>query len=272
MVTRWQVTKAVRASDLPSASRLIMLTLADVAEVGTAEIPAQFTPSISVLARETGLAKSTTKEHLSGLELSGWIKRSRPDQKSQWYGARTRYQLTIPESMTVPGVGQEPAQVGQDMAQGGPADGPGVGRETDRGRPGDGHLETDHSDQGQIFSDHSPSATPQSAKPKTKKITDDDPDFAAFWKAYPRKTDKGHARTAWASALKNTDPADIISGAEKFAAWCARSNTEKRFIPHPSTWLNGERWADEADNSTPRSNGHQPYRNPTDMSVYYEGL
>lgn len=73
-----------------------MLTLADVAEVGTAEIPAQWTPSLTVLAAETGLSKRTVQRHLDVLEDEGWIKRDRPDKKAQWFGERVRYTLLCP--------------------------------------------------------------------------------------------------------------------------------------------------------------------------------
>lgn len=73
---------------------------------------------------------------------------------------------------------------------------------------------------------------------------DNDPAFAAFWAAYPRRTDKGHAKTAWLKVLKGeVDTAVVVAAAERFAAR-SRSDDPK-FIPHPSTWLNGERWTDE---------------------------
>lgn len=70
--------------------------------------------------------------------------------------------------------------------------------------------------------------------------------FDEFWTAYPRKTDKAKAKTAWAKAIKKNDPARLISAASSFAI--AKRETEQRFIPHPTTWLNGERWEDEIDN------------------------
>lgn len=73
-----------------------MLTLADVAEVGTAEIPEQWTPSLTVLAAETGLSKRTVQRHLDDLDEAGWIKRERPDKKAQWRGERVRYTLLCP--------------------------------------------------------------------------------------------------------------------------------------------------------------------------------
>ena len=162
MATRWEITKAVRGSDLPAPSRLIMLTLADVAEVGTAEIPAKFTPSLRVLSDETGLNKSTVKRHLTLLDEAGWIERTRPDAKAQWEGERTRYRLTLPRGVEPPGVGAEET-LGAQKAQGGRAESQGVGAEEDRGRRTARHLETDLSDQSQIKSDPLSSAAPTTA-------------------------------------------------------------------------------------------------------------
>lgn len=73
---------------------------------------------------------------------------------------------------------------------------------------------------------------------------DEDPDFVAFWSAYPRRTDKGHARQAWKRALrKKVEPATLIGAAKSFAI--TQQGKQPEFIPHPSTWLNGERWNDE---------------------------
>src|ERR1041385_3166074 len=95
--SRWTVTRAVRGSALPAPSRLIMLTLADVAEVGTAEIPEPHTPSLSVLAAETGLDRATGRRHLYLLEKAGWVVRRRPEvAAARIQKERTRYRLTIP--------------------------------------------------------------------------------------------------------------------------------------------------------------------------------
>lgn len=68
--------------------------------------------------------------------------------------------------------------------------------------------------------------------------------FAAFWDAYPRRTDRGHAVKAWAKITKaGADPQTVIDAAARFAA--KSLNTDPKFIPHPATWLNGERWLDE---------------------------
>lgn len=73
--------------------------------------------------------------------------------------------------------------------------------------------------------------------------TDTDVWFADFWKTYPRRVGKGAARRAWAAAVRKTgDPAVVLVGARRYAA--DPNLPEPQFIPHPATWLNGERWAD----------------------------
>lgn len=69
--------------------------------------------------------------------------------------------------------------------------------------------------------------------------------FDEFWDSCPRKRDKGHARKAWRRALKRTDPATLVDAMRSHAEHWRSHGTEDRFIPHPATWLNGERWLDE---------------------------
>ncbi len=60
---------------------------------------------------------------------------------------------------------------------------------------------------------------------------------------FPRKTAKGLARKAWEVAVAKTNPDVIISKAAFYAA--SVEGKDKKFIPHPATWLNQERWDDE---------------------------
>lgn len=66
--------------------------------------------------------------------------------------------------------------------------------------------------------------------------------FETFWAAYPRKTAKAEARKAWVKAVKKTEAFRIVAGANLYAT--DPYLPEPQFIPHPSTWLNGERWND----------------------------
>jgi hypothetical protein len=70
--------------------------------------------------------------------------------------------------------------------------------------------------------------------------------FEVFWAHYPRKKGKGAARTAWARATKKADPGEIITGLSRYCREVEQVD-EARFIAHPATWLNQERWLDEPD-------------------------
>lgn len=66
--------------------------------------------------------------------------------------------------------------------------------------------------------------------------------FEEFWTAYPRKTSKGKAREAWASALEAGATAEqMIDGARRYAG----SKPDPQYTKHPTTWLNQECWHDE---------------------------
>lgn len=69
--------------------------------------------------------------------------------------------------------------------------------------------------------------------------------FDVFWKAYPRKTNKGFAKKVFAK-LKVTDEllGKMLHAIEvqKRYTW---KDKDPQYIPHPSSWLNGERWEDE---------------------------
>jgi 5-methylcytosine-specific restriction endonuclease McrA len=64
-----------------------------------------------------------------------------------------------------------------------------------------------------------------------------DDGFEAFWQRYPRRDSKGHARKAWASAVRKAPADEILAGLERYQF----SETTK-YQPLPATWLNGERW------------------------------
>ena len=71
-----------------------------------------------------------------------------------------------------------------------------------------------------------------------------DSEFDAWWQRYPRKVGKGRARTKYRAARKKTSAEELDRGLAALIA--ASVGAEPRFIPHASTWLEGERWLDEA--------------------------
>lgn len=69
--------------------------------------------------------------------------------------------------------------------------------------------------------------------------------FDRFYQMYPRKVGKGAAKKAFFLALKKSSAQKIIDAALEYNKACA--GKDKKFIPHPSTWLNQERWDDEVE-------------------------
>lgn len=74
--------------------------------------------------------------------------------------------------------------------------------------------------------------------------------FDTFWEEYPNKTSKKKAHQIWLK-LQPTGVffASIMKGlktAKKSAQW---SKDGGKYIPHPTTWLNQERWTDEGTSS-----------------------
>jgi hypothetical protein len=68
--------------------------------------------------------------------------------------------------------------------------------------------------------------------------------FDIFWKEYPRKVDKAKAL----KAFEKLKPDEELLGVMLQAIIAAKASDvwrETRFIPHPTTWLNGKRWEDE---------------------------
>lgn len=68
--------------------------------------------------------------------------------------------------------------------------------------------------------------------------------FEEFWKAYPRKVGPALARKSFAKLKVDQELLQkmlkAIEQQKKTDQW-----KDTKFIPHPSTWLNGERWEDE---------------------------
>ncbi len=85
-------------------------------------------------------------------------------------------------------------------------------------------------------------------EPKRNAIARADVDvwFDQFWSVYPRRVGKRAARKAFDPALKRGLPDQIIAGAMTYARACERVD-EARYIAHPATRLNGDRWLDEPD-------------------------
>lgn len=76
-----------------------------------------------------------------------------------------------------------------------------------------------------------------------RKTGDTEKGFDDFYMAYPRKVGKGHAERAYRTACKKIKPEKLLEAVKIFSA--SQSGKDPKYIPHPATWLNGERWADD---------------------------
>jgi len=69
--------------------------------------------------------------------------------------------------------------------------------------------------------------------------------FDQFWSAYPRKVGKPEAQAAFTKALKLTTFDVLMAAVAAQAPGWARE--DKKYTPHPTTWLNKKRWTDEVE-------------------------
>jgi len=77
--------------------------------------------------------------------------------------------------------------------------------------------------------------------PSFKEIT-----FEQFYKLYPRKEKRPLAERAF-KKLSVKDKFDAYNGLINYIKVWKASETEKQFIPHPSTFINQRRWEDEIE-------------------------
>jgi uncharacterized protein YdaU (DUF1376 family) len=75
-----------------------------------------------------------------------------------------------------------------------------------------------------------------------------DAEFDLWWLGWTiagTKRDKGHAAKAYRAARKHVGADVLADGLARDIRRWQRDGTAPRFIPYPTSWLNGKRWADE---------------------------
>lgn len=108
------------------------------------------------------------------------------------------------------------------------------------------------------------------------------PPFEVWWNLYPRKVGKIAARRAWIRQRLDL-VADEVIGHLAEQVERQYKNTPKKYIPHPTTYLNQGRWEDEieevdaVEEPLPRNNEDLPawaaskgYREPRVGETWYE--
>ena len=68
-----------------------------------------------------------------------------------------------------------------------------------------------------------------------------------WYDIYPKKIAKPKAESSFNAMIKNYDLEEIMDGTTLWVEYWNNSHTEKRYIPHPATFLNQERFMDTPD-------------------------
>lgn len=188
-------------------------------------------PSHARLAELAHVSTSTVKRSIRTLEEADWlvVKERFADgaQSSNWYHLRT----------SSPSTSDDDPQVTSDLPPGHPRPTPQVADDLPPRSPVTYErepLNESHRTNTRTTVDHSDA---------------DDVDveacFDEWYAEYPRKAGKGAARKAYAKALDRTTRDTLLVAVRAFARLCKAQGTEKRYIAHPATWLNQERWDDD---------------------------
>jgi hypothetical protein len=117
VTTRWDVERALRESGLPAPARHVALELLTRTEGGTADVPAEFSPSLAGLASDTGMSRREIAYCLAVLESGGWLTRLRDLAAALKRKQPTSYRLHVPASARAALVASARAALVQDMHQ-----------------------------------------------------------------------------------------------------------------------------------------------------------
>jgi hypothetical protein len=79
-----------------------------------------------------------------------------------------------------------------------------------------------------------------------KNVKKDTGDFETFWSEYPNKKNKKKALLTFTRISTKQYPT-ILKALEQQKQSNDWIKDNGRFVPHPTTWLNGERWNDEVE-------------------------
>jgi len=89
--------------------------------------------------------------------------------------------------------------------------------------------------------------------------------FDDFWRAYPKKIARVEAVSAFARAIQQATPDEIIRGAMRYAT--ERHGEDPRYTKNPATWLSNACWADSPPPSRASPRDGPRERIPFDRSI-----
>ena len=119
-----------------------------------------------------------------------------------------------------------------------------------------------------VANDRSETETETETETRSKDLSIIDADsFAEFWSMWPRSEGKAAAVKAWAKATAKIDPLDLLALVGVYTHHPNRPDAE--FVPHASTWLNGERWNDGPP--VARASTQRPSKDVRALSLIEQG-
>lgn len=234
--------KAVLASELPAPCRHVLLTLS----MHMDESGGSCWPSTETLARESGLHRATVIRHLATAEDGGWFTRVASRGRTS-----NAYQATQPSPCTTVQPSQKTTVAEND-------------RRRELTQPSQKTTQPS-------FSARQPSH--KATQGRQEGVQEDviesvaaalvlvdvaaDDVFATFYAAYPRKTKRPHAESAWKTRVTKAkvDPQAVLDGLRRWITYWEHEGTEQKFIPHPATFLNGCQWDDPTPTLRRSANG-----------------
>jgi len=194
-------------TDLPTVEKMVLLVIADHAnDEGTEAWPSQAT-----IAKKASVSIRTVQRSVNNLVKEGYLR-----MEKHRGGSATCREDRRPHRYTI--------RISKLRGD----------RETTRIERGDSHdLDgaTPTPDTGRL-------SRPKNLPNKPPLETP----FDRFWSIYPIKVGKKKAEQAFDKASSEADIEIIIEGAIRYAG---DPNRVEQYTAHPTTWLNGGRWADQ---------------------------
>lgn len=200
-------------------------------------------PGFLRMARITGLHRSTVMRAIEDLERFGWITVDRSHRHANVYRI-----VQWPESKDWPtssahDTGSAHATSSKHAQQ--------VVAPTHTGSSVDAHgVVAQMRPQPALKQPAFEPASKQPAQPSLASLAADAPGrFDEFWKAYPRHENRKKAERTWASRKLDRIAEQIITAVRDRVAGDPKWR-DPQYVPHPTTYLNGDRWLDQWKSAT----------------------
>ncbi len=193
-----------------------------------ASLPPNWEYSIAGLAKTAGVGKDAIKSSLTELEKGGYLTREQTHDENGRF-ASCSYVIHEKQSVQKWPLAEKPLAVKplteKPLAENPPQYNKDLIKET---------------------SINTPQSPPEGGRADISLPKHKPERFAGFWAFYPKHVKRERAVRAWDRIKPSDELIDAMGRALKtqVAYWQAQ-NTDPRYIPHASTWLNGREWEND---------------------------